>query len=174
MAVFDETDPERPNRLDWKILQNGAITLYFDSHVLEEACIWFREHDYRLYLFDGTRLKTPDDFYAIAKDILSLPEYCGGNLDSLRDCLWSLDVPQEGGTVLVFSRFDVLWQRWRTFSFDLLDLLEEEARRFLLFGRRLIVLVQSDHSNMSFQPVGARPVLLNPTEALMKMKRSQK
>lgn len=174
MAVFDEADPERPNRLDWQILRNGAVTLYFDAKVLEEACIWFQEHHYRLYRFDGTQWKTPDDFYDAARGILGLPEYCGNNLDSLRDCLWSIGVPQEGGAILVFSRFDAFWQQWRTFSFDLLDILEEQSRKFLLFGQRLIILVQSDHSNLSFQPVGARPVLLNPTESFIKMKQNLK
>ena len=104
MAVFDEADPERPNRLGWQILRNGAVTLYFDAKVLEEACVWFREHHYRLYRFDGTQWKTPDDFYDAARGILGLPEYCGNNLDSLRDCLWSIDVPQEGGAILVYDR----------------------------------------------------------------------
>jgi len=44
MAAFDEADPQRPDQLDWKILQNGAISLYFDHNVLHEACTWFRNH----------------------------------------------------------------------------------------------------------------------------------
>lgn len=105
MAVFDETDPEWPNQLDWKILQNGAITLYYDSGILREARTWFCEHHYRLYMFDGTQWKTPYDFYDTARDVLGLPDHCGSNLDSFRDCLWSIDVPQEGGAVLVDAPF---------------------------------------------------------------------
>jgi hypothetical protein len=91
------------------------------------------------------------------------------NFDAFADCFWDIDIPQEGA-VLVFSRFDAFWQRWRTFAFDLLDLLERRSRSCLLFGKRLIILVQSNHANISFQPVGACPVLLNPTEELIRMK----
>jgi len=164
MAVFDEADLQRPDQLDWKILQNGAISLYFDRKVLHEACTWFRNHGYQLYLFDCTQWKTLENFYKAAKDILNLPEYCGGNLDSFRDCLWSIDIPQESGAVMVFTGLETFYRRWQDFSFELLDILEKQSRDFLLFGRRFIVLIQSNHPNLSFQPVGARPIVLNPEE----------
>lgn len=170
MAVFDKLDREMFNRLDWNILKNGAISLYLKPSILETDCVWFREHDYHLYFFDCTQWKTQEDFYDAAKITLHLPDYCGGNLDSFNDCLYSIDIPQEGDAVIIFSRFDAFWQRWRTFSAEILDIFEKHSRQFLLFGCRLIVLIQSDHPNISFQPLGACPVLLNPTEQLMKMR----
>jgi RNAse (barnase) inhibitor barstar len=168
MAVFDELDPERPNRLDWKILRDGAISLYFDSNALEEACAWFCEHNYHLYMFDCTQWRTQKDFYDAAITILHLPDYCGDNLDSIKDCLWSMEVPQEGGAAIIFSRFDILWQQWPIFSSNLLDVLEEQSRGFLLFGRRLIVLIQSDYPDISFQTTKIRHIALNPAEQLMR------
>ncbi|MFT4093467.1 MAG: barstar family protein [Niabella sp.] len=37
--------------------------------------------------FDFERIGTIDDFYAVAKKQLDLPEYFGNNLDALWDCI---------------------------------------------------------------------------------------
>ena len=42
--------------------------------------------------------------------------------------------------------------------------MEEISRGFLLTGQRFIVLVQSNDTKLTFDPIGARPVILNPTE----------
>jgi len=49
-------------------------------------------------------------------------------------------------------------------AWHVLDIVEVNSRRFSLFGRRLIALVQSDDPSLSFDPVGARPVVWNPRE----------
>ena len=170
MGLFEMSDPETFNQLDWKILKNGAISIYLKPNILEEACTWFHEHNYRLYFFDCTQWKTQEDFYDAARKVLNLPDYFAGNLDSFNDCLYSVDILKKDDVVIIFSRFDVFWQRWRIFSAEILDIFERHSRYFLLSGRHLIVLIQSDHPNISFQPLGARPVLLNPGDRLIKIR----
>jgi hypothetical protein len=46
MTVFDLSNPEQFNQLDWKILQNGAVSLYIDHAILTDDCIWFGEQHY--------------------------------------------------------------------------------------------------------------------------------
>ncbi len=38
MSAFEVSDLERFQRLDWTILQTGAISLYWKQDILEEAC----------------------------------------------------------------------------------------------------------------------------------------
>jgi RNAse (barnase) inhibitor barstar len=97
---------------------------------------------------------------------LSFPDYYGMNLNAMNDCISDLEVPAEGGLVLVFSRFDSFSLRHRDVAQGVLDLLADNARRFLLFGRRLLVLVQSDDPRIAFEPVGATAVSWNPKEWL--------
>ena len=49
MAQFSENDTDR---LDWQLMQNGAVTLYFQSAILEEDLAWLREHRYQIESID--------------------------------------------------------------------------------------------------------------------------
>jgi hypothetical protein len=84
-------------RVDWMLLQNGPVSLYFRHDALDSDVAWLRAHGYRV---------------------------------------------------------------------EVLDILADDARRFLLFGRRLLVLVQSDDPRITFAPVGATAVSWNPKEWL--------
>jgi RNAse (barnase) inhibitor barstar len=164
MAPFARSDSERPNRLDWQILLNGAISLYINQSTLEDASAWFREHQYHIYRFDCRTWKTEETFYEDVRETFTLPEYCGGNLDSLNDCLGEIAIPYDSGAACIFFRFDTFARRYPQLAQGLLEIVEVNSRRFLLFGSRLIALVQSNDPKITFKPVGACPVLLNPVE----------
>ena len=51
MAIFRD-EPEEFERLDWMLLQDGAVTLYFRPQVLAEDIEWLKEHDYQVDTFD--------------------------------------------------------------------------------------------------------------------------
>lgn len=51
MAIFRD-EAEKFQRVDWKLLQNGAVTLYFRSQVLLEYLEWLNRHDYRVDSFE--------------------------------------------------------------------------------------------------------------------------
>ena len=97
---------------------------------------------------------------------MSLPPYYGKNLASWIDCVGELAVPDEGGMVLVFRRYDAFAKTQPQFAQTILDSLETTSRRFLLTGRRLLALVQSDDPRIRFERVGAMPVTWNPREWL--------
>jgi RNAse (barnase) inhibitor barstar len=149
-------------RLDWRLLQNGAVSLYCRHDVLDADLDWLWKHGYRVAELDG-RWSDADAMHAAFAKTLSFPDYYGKNLDALNDCISDLDV-QDGGLVLVFRRFDAFASRHRAVAQAVLDILAHNARRFLLFGRRLIVLVQSDDPKISFEPIGATAVGWNPKE----------
>ena len=46
MASFD---PHDLDRVDWAILQNGWIALYWKTEILEHDVGWLAEHGYRVH-----------------------------------------------------------------------------------------------------------------------------
>jgi RNAse (barnase) inhibitor barstar len=169
MAVFTR-DPEELSRLDWWIPQNGAVSLYFRSQVLAEDVAWFREQGYRVHAFDCTGWLSGDLFHNAVCRVLDLPDWYGPNLDAFNDSLSDLAVPDAGGVVLQFTRFDVFAANLPRVARDVLDIIETNSRHHLLFGGRLIALAQSNDPSISLGPVGARPVSWNPREWLAKQR----
>lgn len=165
MTAFRD-HPSEFERLDWRILQNGAIALYYKPSILEEDAAWLAQHGYRMHQLDGARWESAADFHHDAKRGLGFPDHYSGSLGALNDCLAELGVPADGGMAIVLRHFDVLARRDARFAHALLDALESASRRFLLFGRRLIALVQSDDPRIRFDRVGERPVCWNAREWL--------
>lgn len=166
MAFFKrkEKAPAEPQRLDWRLLERGAIALYYRSSVLSADLGWFRQAKYVVHEMNGAAWTTAESFHADAQRSLGFPEYYAKNLASWIDCLAELPVPDDGGTVIVFRRFDVLAKTHPQLAQTILDSIESTSRRFLLTGRRLLALVQSDDPRIRFERVGALPVTWNPRE----------
>lgn len=165
MAAFTG-DPNESTRLDWRILQNGAISLYFQRHALADDIAWLREHGYEIHEFDCSQWTSESEFHADVSRDLGFPSWYGRNLNAFNDSLSDLVVPDNGGVALVLVRYDLFVQRLPNVAWHVLDIVDVNSRRFLLFGRRLIALVQSDDPSISFDPVGARPVMWNRREWL--------
>jgi len=167
MANF-RNESEDFQRLDWTLLQNGAITLYLRPEFLAEDAEWLKAHNYRLDSFDCSAWVSEKDMHEALAFGLEFPEYYGRNLDALNDCIGDIEIPEESGRVLIFHRYDVFAANFPIIGWTILDVVETNSRRLLLFGRRLLALVQSDDPKISFEPVGARPVMWNRREWLNK------
>jgi|SRR5579883_939989 RNAse (barnase) inhibitor barstar len=164
MVPFKLGDVQDHQGLDWQILQNGAISLYFDQTVLDESLAWFHEHAYRIYDFECSPWKSIYDCYDVLAQGLALTDFCTGSLDALRDCLADIDVPYAGGSVLLFRQFGGFALKHWEFAQQLLDIIQDTSRLFSLHGYRLIALVQLHDPKIIFERVGACPVDLNPLE----------
>lgn len=161
MAVFRKRNSQR---LDWALLQNGPITLYYRPTILESDLTWLRAHDYHIDPLDCARWQTADDLHTAIAAQLAFPDYYGRNLAALNDCLRDLSIPEESGRVLVFHRYDAFAARFPDLAWHILDIVAVQARYFLLFGRRLMALVQSNDPQIAFSAVGACPVRWNRKE----------
>jgi hypothetical protein len=159
-----ERRQEEPARLDWQLMERGAIALYHRPQTLARDAAWLRQHDYRVLELDAARWSTPAEFHADAQRVLGFPEHCAKNLMGWLDCLAELDVPDEGGVALEFRQFDRFARAQPQLAQTVLDSIESTSRRFLLTGRRFIALVQSDDPRIRFERVGALPVTWNPRE----------
>jgi hypothetical protein len=166
MAFFKRKNqvPAEQERLDWRLLERGAIALYHKGGVLSHDIGWFRQNGYVIHELDGACWNTPGDFHNSVKRGLPFPEYYGMNLASWVDCLAELPVPDAGGTLLVFRRYDVFARAQPALAQTILDSIESTSRRFLLTGRRQAARVQSDDPRIRFERVGAMPVTWNPRE----------
>ena len=60
-------------------------------------------------------------------------------------------------------------QRFPDVAWSVLDVLAIQARYFLLFGQRLVALIQSDDPQIRFEPVGACPISWNGREWLARI-----
>src|SRR5579883_2188948 len=103
--VFKD-EPEYWQRLDYSILQNGAISLYHQTRILAEDVKWLSEHDYQIFTFDCTRWETMEVFHDDVSRILNFPGYYGQNLNAFNDCMGDLEIPENGGVALQFLRYD--------------------------------------------------------------------
>ncbi len=168
MAFFKrkEKAPAESSRLDWKLMERGAIALYHKTSVLSADLAWFRQERYVIRELDAGGWSTPQAFHADAKRVLAFPPHYAPNLMAWVDCLAEIDVPDESGLVLVFRGYDAFAKAQPQFAHTILDSIESTSRRFLLTGRRLLALVQSNDPRIRFERVGAMPVTWNPREWL--------
>ncbi|MFL5580426.1 MAG: barstar family protein [Gemmatimonadaceae bacterium] len=161
-APFRPTDRDR---LDFRLLESGAVALYHKKPVLEAHLGWLREHGWRVHGFDCSRWDSADAMHADLRRGLGFADHYRPTLASLVDALAELDVT-EGGAALQLVRYDLFVARERSLAQTLLDVVETTSRGFLLTGRKLLALVQSDDPRIAFERVGARPVNWNPAEWL--------
>lgn len=168
MASF-KNDPDEWQRLDYRLLQNGAVNLYFNRDVLAEDSSWLQNHGYIVYVLDAARWQSEDDFHRDARDVLQFPDYYGNNLDAFNDCLSDLEIPElAGGCAIQFLKFDKLAAAFPDTAHAILDIIETNSRRFLLTGQRLIALVQSGDPRISFEHLGCSAANWNRKERLNK------
>lgn len=168
MAFFKRKEkvPAEVERLDWKLLERGAVALYHKGSVLSQDLAWLRSERYVIHELDAVSWKEPSQFHDSVRSVLNFPAYYGRNLASWIDCVAELAVPDDGGMAIVFRRYDAFARSQPQLAQTVLDSLESTSRRFLLTGRRLLALVQSDDPRIRFERVGAMPVTWNPREWL--------
>ncbi|GGS43342.1 hypothetical protein GCM10010171_43070 [Actinokineospora fastidiosa] len=79
--------------------------------------------------------------------------------------------PGTAGLAVVLTHYDAFAASWPDLAWAMLDLMAEHSRVAALMGRRLLCLVHSSDPDLSFEPVGAAPVLWNPAEWLDAVRR---
>ncbi len=161
MAIF-ENNPDEWQRLDWRILQNGWTSLYWQQSLLDGDLNWFKKEKYNIVDFDCTKWTDENIIHKDLKRQLAFPDYYGENLNALNDCLSDLEI-NETGLVIVFRHFQIVD---KDIAHTLLDIFARNSRLHNLFGKRLLALVQVDNPNYQIDAVGASPVLWNGAEWL--------
>jgi RNAse (barnase) inhibitor barstar len=171
MAVFNP-DEANDQRRDWAILRDGGVALYWRPEALKQDITWLETNEYSVVEFDASRWNTEEHMHDSLRSALSFPYYYGKNLDALNDCLCSdLVVPDTGGVALVFNHYDHFAQidqnrdpSEKALAQVVLQILARAVRYHMLFGRRLLILVQSDDPRIRFDNLAGISADWNPRE----------
>ncbi len=149
MAPFGDNEY---NRLDFTAIRdNGGILLYHKVAVLEEDIAWFRGAAYRVIDLDFVRCASFAEFHRMVGAGFEFPDWYGkhgGHPDGFHDMVTEIEVPSVGGTAVVFRRFDKLHALDSQQAKFTLDSLSWASHFFLMFGKRLVVLAQSDDPHL--------------------------
>src|SRR3954471_13313170 len=143
MASF-RTDQKESQRLDLSLLQNSPVALYHRPALVDEDLSRLRSEGYTMDEFDCSKWHAEADFHAEVGVRLGFPDYYGRNLDAFNDCIGDIEVPDSGGRAIVFRRFDLFAVREPRVAQVILDIMASTSWHCLLFGRRLLTIVQSD------------------------------
>jgi len=171
MAAFENTS-DTWAREDWGLLQNGFVTMFWRRQLFAETNARLASDGYRVVQLDAASWHSSAIMLADFAAALSFPDYFGGNLDALVDCLRDVATFDYGsdaestGTVIALAGFDTYAARDASIACSVLEILADTARSALLIGHRFIVLVQSDNPELELPPVGATAVSWNRREWL--------
>ena len=171
MAVW-ERDADLSQALDHRLVHNTFVTMFWSRPLLDETVRWLAAHDYDVVTLDAGSWNSARDMFGDVAAALEFPDYFGRNLDALNDCMRDVVTGDYGwrgeatGLVLVLTGFERFAALDRRTAQSMLDIFADRARSGALIGTRLICLVQSNDPRLSFEPVGAMPVMWNEAEWL--------
>jgi RNAse (barnase) inhibitor barstar len=172
MAPFTR-HPVEGQRLDWRLIQNGSIALYFRSSILEHDIGELKAEGYEIYEFHCESWISDQIMHKDLKHTLKLPDHYGSNLQALQDCLSDFKVPDTGGVALVLHRFDEFAKSAGAAIYGgaehnvaefVLDVLADTARYLMLTGSRFLTMVQSNDPQIRFKKLGCISAVWNPKE----------
>ncbi len=149
------------------LLQNGAINVYRKQEILDDEIDWLIKDNYEICRFDASLWKSESDFHKDMKIKLNFPDYYWCNLDAFNDCMFDVQSSLTW-TVIVIEHYDIFKKFHPHISFHILDIFEINSRLLILFGRRLIILLQVDDPNFSMDWLWSRGTNWNRKEWFIK------
>jgi RNAse (barnase) inhibitor barstar len=181
MANF-KADEVNDKQRDWIILRDGGVHLYWRPEILVDDLDWLKSNGYRIISFDAAEWQSASDgesenlMHEALKTQLLFPDYYGRNLNALDECILDdLVVPDSGGLALVLNHYDRFFKPVPSPVSDerptaevVLSILAGAVRHHMLFGRRLLILVQSDDPEIQFGRLGGVAAWWNYREWLNK------
>ena len=162
-----QTDMDTNQDIAFQILADGPIAMYHTVGILDKDLQWFRTNNYSVYDLD-TKNWSGGQAHADIKKSLDFPDYYGENMAAFNDCLGDMISPDHKGVVLVFRHFDNFLKADKKFGLDLLHIIAEQSRQWLLNRQRLIGIVQSDDPWLTIEKIGGTSPIWNRQEWLNK------
>ncbi|MCL9998228.1 MAG: hypothetical protein NBV68_02505 [Erythrobacter sp.] len=152
--------------VDLRLLQDGAVHLFWQRAVLDKWCADLDALGYDLHLIDCT---DPGTMRTRFSDVLHWEEQFGygpwtGNLDALNDGMRGWPFEGNDKVALVLLGFDRHVSRGEREAIALLDIIETQSRNCLLQGARLLALVQTEDRSFFTPDLGGRAAMWNPDE----------
>lgn len=171
VAAFD-LEAGITHAVDFRIARAGGVVLYRRPQVLDEAVRNLVDLGYDVVRLNAAGWQVPSSTYDDLASALRFPAHFGRNLDALHDCLddvahgdygWRLEAT---GLGLVVAGFGVYRDRLPEEALALADILAATSRTALLYGHRVLSLLQVDDPTFQLGPIGVVVVPWNDVESL--------
>ena len=169
---FDADHDDLSNDIEFQLLQDSPVTLFWQRTALSETAAQLTERGYHVVALDPSSWLGEEEMHRQLATAFGFPDYYGSNLSALIDCLRDVVVHDYGwpadsaGLAVTLVGYDAFASRSGDLAWRLLDILARASRDALLFGGRLVCLVQSEEPGTRIEPVGALSVGWNPGEWL--------
>jgi len=159
----DDTD-----RLDWDLLQKGAVNLYFKSELFDDAIQSLKDLGYHIIRL---RFDSPDHFKNDLSLALKWEEQFGyfpwnDSLDALNDGFRGEPFNSAANAAFCIENFQACVSYDNYMATTLLTIIERTSRDYLLFGKRLIGLIQTNDPNFHRDGLGGTTTHWNDAEWL--------
>lgn len=148
---------------DWLMMRRGPIQKYFSPEVLKKNIDELERMRYQIIDISVSNW-TNDNAHKRIREAFNFPDYYGENRAAFRDCLDDKFDRKQNGLVIVLRHFDNLYLRDKSFSDDLLDDIVKVTWTWLLAGKKLITMVQSEDPDFEIDKVGGFEPLWNGNE----------
>jgi RNAse (barnase) inhibitor barstar len=162
----------KEEQIDNKIMLLGAISKYYDISILEEDLAQLTIKNYEIYDLDLGQW-TFETFHSNIQESLNFPEYYGKNLSAFRDCLGDMFEISKKGIVIVMRRFNMLYNQNKDLCEGILDGIDDISWEWLILGKKLICLIQSDDPDLFIDKIGGYHPVWNNSEWLDSKRRSK-
>jgi hypothetical protein len=161
LASFTEQETE-----DLQLFQNGGVVLFYQQAILDGATDNLTSNGYQVHKIDCQQHTDKEAVLFAIVDSLKIPRCQGIGLDGFNDFMSEIDFDGCTGVVVVLKAFHQFRQAFPECVFHILDIMAVNHRWHMLFGNRLLTLVQSDDPRINEQigPIGGYNPVWNPAE----------
>ncbi len=157
---------EFSGRADWPLLKNGAVHLYWKIDVYDETIQALKALNYRIM---NIHYESIDQFKSELSFKLKWQEQFGyspwdGNINALNDGFRGEPFNSSDRNAICISNYHGLASEDKNLAFKLLDLIACHSRDYLLFGKVLLGLIQTNDPNYRCEGIGGTITFWNPVE----------
>ena len=171
VATWD-ADAPTTQAVDYRLVQSTFVTMFWHTELLDQTVQWLHSQGYHIADFDTESWTSDTQMLDALAQGLDFPDYFGRNFNALNDCMRDVAAggygwnASETGLVIVVRGYETFAAVDHSAAQTVLDIFADQARSAMLFGNRIICLLQTNDPNLSFAPVGAMPVKWNDAEWL--------
>lgn len=150
--------------LDIRTLAYGPVAKYYDKGLWETDLTWYEEQGYKTYFFDASKWYTIDDFYSDLHEKFEFASYFGRNWGAVDDLISEVDRGKSGNVLVAIENYDAWYREDKPNAQIFLEVLADQTYSYLVHGRKLVTLIQSNDPKLNVKEVGSKRIGWNWVE----------
>ncbi|TAJ12676.1 hypothetical protein DMA11_11780 [Marinilabiliaceae bacterium JC017] len=148
-VMIDKTEDE----LDIQTLLAGPICMYHNELILDKDLEWYHSNRYQVIDMDTANWSIDSTIKSIYECLEIYYDYAD-NLDAFNDILDDMRNRKYKGLLLVFRHFDNLYDKDREFCENMLDIISNLSRRWMVTNNFLITNIQTNDPDFFLPKLG--------------------